>query len=190
MINIPNAVKNFEKVLGGKVNLMGFNPENSMFTFELVDNGITTIFTASMDETIKICITKVGPVFPLSSINLFGDGYVSTSKTDEGTQEDYKKQGNTFYTTEEAQAEAERRAAEVQVRERINQENKGDNGFKHSDHNFLLSWGFQSRKIRYSHYVDIQYANDWEYLRTVDSAKKLQTDEEFVKLWKIAKGIE
>lgn len=100
------------------------------------------------------------------------------------------KQGNTFYTSEELEKESLRREARAYCLEEIHRVNKGDDGFKKGGDNHLLSWEHYENRLGRWKFRSHQHAQAIEYIRTNEGREELMKSPEFVKNWKIWKGID
>ena len=131
---------------------------------------------------------EVKPVFPQQGVVLRAHCRVQGCSRVPG----YIKQGNTFYSCELSKKEAERRAAEVRVREAINIANKGDNGFKIGEHNYIASVDYSkcAQLIPCRVWIWEQQSYGWLYLRSSDDTEKLIRSPGFVSDWKLMMGIE
>jgi len=131
---------------------------------------------------------KVKPLFPIvncykvESNGMFGLALFSVELA--------SRQGSTAYTIEGAGKISEQRAARVRVLEAINQANKGDNGFKAGGFNTAYYYYHEANRLQEMPMHNIQEQECGYYFRKTSEAKRLASDPDFVKDWKLAKGIE
>lgn len=141
-------------------------------------------------ERLKKADEKVKPLFPSSnSYRVLGDG---TYHLDDrlSANAGHARQGNTAYTPNAAEKISLQQAARAYCLEAINQANRGDNGFKVDESNALHGWHHHEKKIMTDFEGSFQSEESGCYLRSGDEAERLQDNPEYVKNWKIAKGIE
>ena len=136
---------------------------------------------------------KVKPVFPTdtSCEGVLGGNGVSfdTRAFDEWEMCAYANQGNSFYSTSESDSEAKRRKAETRVKEKINEANQGDNGYKISGDNYYLYYDFRCKSVEVYREHKTQSGFGWEYFREDAPLDKLLKDKGFIKDWMIMKGM-
>ena len=99
-------------------------------------------------------------------------------------------QGRTFYTQEDAELFVRREQAKTHCLEAINRVNKGDNGFKYREPNYVFMYDHNEDCIEFLKYLANQHSHLNEYIRTEEAAKELINDPEFVENWKCWKGVE
>jgi len=128
---------------------------------------------------------EIKPVFPSGGYYISNEiGYMKkfASRAEELV-------GNSFYTQKAATQERRRLQAQTRVREKINIVNEGKNRFVKSTNNHYIFYNHANVKMYKDIECDNQRLASWEYIRTHKAAKTLLDDKEFVKDWKLMKGI-
>jgi len=130
---------------------------------------------------------EIEPVFPIKDcILLSNSGSVSTSSYYSVAK---AKRGNSFETSSLAVQEDLRRQAKTRVREKINIVNEGKNRFVFGSDNYYFVYDYNLQCIDILGITYTQRLASWEYIRTHEAAETLRKDKEFVKDWKLMKGI-
>ena len=141
---------------------------------------VKPLFPRSWEVGARFAVDRMGSVFPVDySHDLCGLAI-----------HELAKQGRTFYTKEAAEAFTKRERARAYCLERINEANEGDNGFKPFEINYCLYWNAEKEFMGDFVPVVTHYMESNEYIRTKEAVDELVHDPQFVKQWKIWKGIE
>jgi hypothetical protein len=128
------------------------------------------------------------PLFPSEGEHYIAlsDGRVIAFSKD--GQSVYSEIGRTSDTKEGAELIIARDMARTYCLERINEVNKGRNGFSPCGENYMISWDYE-HQTSFIEYTNIQLLSTEEYIKTNDGVLKLIHNDEFMKNWKIWKGI-
>jgi hypothetical protein len=132
---------------------------------------------------------EVKPLFPCEGgyYIALSDGRVIAFSKD--GQSVYSEIGRTSDTKEGAELIVTRDRARAYCLERINEVNEGNNGFVPFNNNYSIYWDSELKKPLSNLYITSQHSPTEEYIRTGAGARKLLNNEEFMKNWKIWKGI-
>lgn len=148
-----------------------------------------TLLDAKIDELKKEA--EVKPVFPPDDQCV--DVWIITwngKVTRENVSTDYA--GRKFYSKEDAEKALASDKAKKYIIEVINKVNRGDNGFKPGENNYLITLGRNSHVSDYEvdEFIDYQHCEDGLYFRSQALAVKAMENDEFFNKYRFMLGIE